>query len=91
MNATQTMLQAKSQTNVCLANVPSLRSPMAPTPPPPPKKGIRVFMYFLILLLDIGVTSVNADDQGGRTWQPFVGCKNGNENFCQARMTRCQI
>ena len=56
------MLQAKSQTNVCLANVPSLRSPMAPTPPPPPKKGILMFIYFLILLLDIGVTSVNADD-----------------------------
>ena len=56
------MLQAKSQTNVCLANVPSLRSPMAPTPPPPPKKGILMFMYFLILILDIAVTSVNADD-----------------------------
>ena len=24
--------------------------------------------------------------QGGRTWQPFVGSKNGNENFCQARI-----
>ena len=23
--------------------------------------------------------------QGGRTWQPFVGGKNGNENFRQAR------
>ena len=23
--------------------------------------------------------------QGGRTWQPFVGSKNGNENFRQAR------
>ena len=22
--------------------------------------------------------------QGGRTWQPFVGGKNGHENFCQA-------
>ena len=22
--------------------------------------------------------------QGGRTWQPFVGSKNGNENFCPA-------
>ena len=25
-------------------------------------------------------------DQGGRTWQPFVGSKNGNENFRQARI-----
>ena len=25
-------------------------------------------------------------DQGGRTWQPFVGGKNGHENFCQARI-----
>ena len=24
--------------------------------------------------------------QGGRTWQPFVGSKNGNENFRQARI-----
>ena len=23
--------------------------------------------------------------QGGRTWQPFVGSKNGNENVCQTR------
>ena len=23
--------------------------------------------------------------QGGRTWQPFVGGKNGHENFRQAR------
>ena len=26
-----------------------------------------------------------APDQGGRTWQPFVGGKNGHENFRQAR------
>ena len=24
--------------------------------------------------------------QGGRTWQPFVGGKNGHENFRQARI-----
>ena len=24
-------------------------------------------------------------DQGGRTWQPLVGGKNGHENFRQAR------
>ena len=27
-----------------------------------------------------------APDQGGRTWQPFVGGKNGHENFRQARI-----
>ena len=25
-------------------------------------------------------------DQGGRTWKPFVGGKNGHENFRQARI-----
>ena len=25
-------------------------------------------------------------DQGGRTWQPFVGGKNGHENFRQTRI-----
>ena len=26
------------------------------------------------------------NEQGGRTWQPFVGGKNGHENFRQARI-----
>ena len=26
------------------------------------------------------------EKQGGRTWQPFVGGKNGRENFRQARI-----
>ena len=26
------------------------------------------------------------EKQGGRTWQPFVGGKNGHENFRQARI-----
>ena len=25
-------------------------------------------------------------DQGGRTWQPFIGGKNGHENFRQTRI-----
>jgi len=29
--------------------------------------------------------------QGGRTWQPFVGSKNGNENFCQARIYNFRV
>ena len=27
----------------------------------------------------------SGEEQGGRTWQPFVGSKNGKENFRQAR------
>ena len=31
------------------------------------------------------------DMQGGRTWQPFVGSKNGNENFRQARIYNFRV
>ena len=30
-------------------------------------------------------------NQGGRIWQPFVGSKNGNENFCKARIYNFQM
>ena len=30
-------------------------------------------------------------NQGGRTWQPFVGSKSGNENFCQARINNFRV
>ena len=29
--------------------------------------------------------------QGGRTWQPFVGSKNGTENFRKARIYNFRI
>ena len=29
--------------------------------------------------------------QGGRTWQPLVGSKNGNENFRQARIYNFRV
>ena len=29
--------------------------------------------------------------QGGRTWQPFVGSKNGNENFRQERIYNFRV
>ena len=29
--------------------------------------------------------------QGGRTWQPLVGSKNGNENFHQARIYNFRV
>ena len=30
-------------------------------------------------------------DQGGRTWQPFVGSKNGNENFRQTHIYNFRV
>ena len=30
-------------------------------------------------------------EQDGRTWQPFVGSKNGNENFRQARIYNFRV
>ena len=29
--------------------------------------------------------------QGGRTWQPIVGSKNGNENFRQTRIYNFRV
>ena len=29
--------------------------------------------------------------QGGRSWQPFVGGKNGHKDFCQARIYRFRV
>ena len=29
--------------------------------------------------------------KSGRTWQPFVGSKNGNENFCQTRFYNFRV
>ena len=49
--------QAKSQTNMCLANVPSLRSPLAPTPPP--RKGcfqVRNHFHFFCISLSLSST-----------------------------------
>ena len=37
---------------------------------------------------DVGVGEKNHQPyQGGRTWQPFIGGKNGHENFCQAHIS----
>ena len=33
----------------------------------------------------------NMYGQGGRTWQPFVGSKNGNENFRQVRIFNVRV
>ena len=33
----------------------------------------------------------NNRQQGGRTWQTFVGSKNGNENFRQARIYNFRV
>ena len=36
-------------------------------------------------------TMTTVTTQGGRTWQPFVGSKNGNENFRQARIYNFRV
>ena len=43
-----------------------------------------VFFRFDAMVVKIVVKIVV--NQGGRTWQPFVGGKNGHENFRQARI-----
>ena len=35
--------------------------------------------------------AMNTANQGGRTWQPFVRSKNGNENFRQARIYNFRV
>ena len=35
---------------------------------------------------DVTCAGIGSAIQGGRTWQPFVGGKNGHENFRQARI-----
>ena len=35
--------------------------------------------------LTFNSAKINGTNQGDRTWQPFVGGKNGHENFRQAR------
>ena len=34
---------------------------------------------------------MNIMQQGGRTWQPFVGSKNGDEDFRQARIYNFRV
>ena len=41
-------------------------------------------MFHYLLVCDTFINTYIA--QGGRTWQPFVGSKNGNENFRQTRI-----
>ena len=45
----------------------------------------RVVGYCYILLQSRLPLPDDRCNQGGRTWQPFVGGKKGHENFCQAR------
>ena len=49
---------------------------------------LRLFLIpFSVLKLTFCMTLT----QGGRTWQPFVGSKNGNENFRQARIYNFRV
>ena len=40
---------------------------------------------------DLEADEDEKEDQGVRTWQPFVGSKNGNENFGQARIYNIRV
>ena len=39
-----------------------------------------------LFLINVSQKFINRGRQGGRTWQPFVGGKNGHENFRQVRI-----
>ena len=43
------------------------------------------------LYFTIQATEKYSAAQGGRTWQPFVGSKNGNEKFRQARIYNFRV
>ena len=44
-----------------------------------------------ILSLSLAIYNNLVLSQGGRTWQPFVGSKNVNENFRQARFYNFRV
>ena len=48
-------------------------------------------MLYSYILNKLNKLSVFVLKQGGRTWQPFVGSKNGNENFRQARIYNFRV
>ena len=43
-------------------------------------------MTMMTMMMDIKILLNIRLHQGGRTWQPFVGGKNGHENFRQMRI-----
>ena len=51
------------------------------------KRLVALYAFHTLLVVRPPVHGQHDNqDQGGRTWQPFVGSKNGNENFRQARI-----
>ena len=70
----------------CLAQVWTIDSLFLPI--------LCMFLLFLLMYVFVNfiVLKVVADFvQGGRTWQPFVGSKNSNENFCQACINNFRV
>ena len=48
--------------------------------------GINIHFVLMVMLAELYLPTKKILGQGGRTWQPFVGSKKGNENFRQARI-----
>ena len=53
----------------------------------PYKRNITCMSISICTNINISISIM----QGGRTWQPFVGSKNGNENFRQARIYNFRV
>ena len=46
-----------------------------------------VIVYVVVVIRGTDQKTFKSVAQGGRTWQPFVGSKNGNENFVKCVFT----
>ena len=65
--------------NIIYANTNSVELPM---------RKERMWLWYMRINAPQNMYSIH---QGGRTWQPFVGSKNGNENFRQARIDNFRV
>ena len=54
------------------------------------RRDQNIDFYFILLWRDSPET-ILITQQGGRTWQPFVGSKIGNENIRQARIYNFRV
>ena len=47
---------------------------------------VQIQVVVLVIFLILTICEKLPSEQGGRSWQPFVGSKNGHKNFRQARI-----
>ena len=50
-----------------------------------------IIIITILIIITIHHAYHHHPDQGGRTWQSFVGSKNGNENIRQARIYNFRV